>query len=379
MTREDTKLVACDESGNDGGNLLGGSTLVLAHASVMIESEEAAEVMARLRKSTRSQAPELKAGVLLRSPNFDHARWFLEHPSIRQNSFIYVVDKSYMLSTKAFDLCIEPVLHRQGFDIYKDLRANCGAMLLNQFAIRQFGDQWWSALERLNEMMRVKTPEEVDPILAKFRDGLFALARQAEGPLNLFLLMLMIGTCEYRANWITQLQNGHHPVSQIDPIIPAFAETIRHWVHREGVIEIVHDEAKFLTANAIAHIRMGLLHPESLSDSYATRGIELPRIQQANSLDDPRVQIADLLAGIGRAAAEQALRGEGEHELLHTVRPMISPNSLWGDPASWAEIEGSPYLTDASESTTLHMAVRVATSLWEDGDFDVRLAEISTA
>lgn len=46
------------------------------------------------------------------------------------------------------------------------------------------------------------------------------------------------------------------------------------------------------------------------------------------------MQAADLLAGIGRAVAERALRGES-HPLRHDFQPMVDPRSMWGDVGSW--------------------------------------------
>ena len=41
-------VVACDESGNDGGNLLAGSSPVFVHASVSVSKAKAAEIMAEV-------------------------------------------------------------------------------------------------------------------------------------------------------------------------------------------------------------------------------------------------------------------------------------------------------------------------------------------
>lgn len=58
-------IVACDESGNDGKNLLTGSTSVFTHASVTMTKEKAARIIKEVRAKTGNQSVELKSKTLL--------------------------------------------------------------------------------------------------------------------------------------------------------------------------------------------------------------------------------------------------------------------------------------------------------------------------
>lgn len=50
-----------------------------------------------------------------------------------------------------------------------------------------------------------------------------------------------------------------------------------------------------------------------------------------DSKDDPRVQVADLLAGIGRVVGESIV-DEQQHPLGLSLLPMVSRASLWPIP-----------------------------------------------
>ncbi len=53
---------------------------------------------------------------------------------------------------------------------------------------------------------------------------------------------------------------------------------------------------------------------------------------------DARVQVADLLAGMGRAMAEQALLAL-PHPLQDDMWPIVDPHSVWGDVDAWTTMD----------------------------------------
>ena len=54
-------------------------------------------------------------------------------------------------------------------------------------------------------------------------------------------------------------------------------------------------------------------------------------LRRVDSRDDPRVQIADLVAGIARRAAASLLIGRPDRRLIDLVTPMVDPRSVWPD------------------------------------------------
>ena len=63
------------------------------------------------------------------------------------------------------------------------------------------------------------------------------------------------------------------------------------------------------------------------------------RFRQVDSRTDPRVQVADVLAGLARRLAAAEMHGRGDAELCGLLRAHVDPASRWCDEAMWA---GSP-------------------------------------
>ncbi|MEU4667477.1 DUF3800 domain-containing protein [Amycolatopsis sp. NPDC023774] len=97
-------------------------------------------------------------------------------------------------------------------------------------------------------------------------------------------------------------------VPPLDPLMPALVDTVTHW-HPTTVI---HDEQPSLTPARLAT----LLGP--------TRDVQF-----VDSRADPRVQLADFLAGVTRRLAEDALHHRGDPELTALLRPYMLPASIW--------------------------------------------------
>jgi hypothetical protein len=80
----------------------------------------------------------------------------------------------------------------------------------------------------------------------------------------------------------------------LEPLVPALAETLLFWSAGERSVAVVHDEQSALTPARVA--RLGTF----LADVVSPAPPPLRSFEQVDSRDDPRVQVADLLAGIAR-------------------------------------------------------------------------------
>ncbi|WP_221441221.1 hypothetical protein [Jiangella mangrovi] len=87
---------------------------------------------------------------------------------------------------------------------------------------------------------------------------------------------------------------------------------------------MLHDEQRILT-------------PERLA-ALGTLNGRLAGLRFADSIVEPRVQVADFLAGVARRIAEDALAGALDPELAGLLRPYVDPRSVWADEASWAAL-----------------------------------------
>ena len=87
------------------------------------------------------------------------------------------------------------------------------------------------------------------------------------------------------------------------------------------MVDIVHDEQSALTPYRVNHIRTLL------------KG-SLGEFIQVDSRQDPRVQAADLLAGVARHLATQELHNQADPDLTTLLSPYVVRSSLWADEAS---------------------------------------------
>ncbi|MEV0900329.1 hypothetical protein [Actinoplanes sp. NPDC049802] len=84
--------IACDESGYEGERLIGSTTALFAHASVLLS--EPAAILAELRARVRSPATQYKANHLLREKNRPVLDWFLsESGPMHGNGRVFLLDK----------------------------------------------------------------------------------------------------------------------------------------------------------------------------------------------------------------------------------------------------------------------------------------------
>ena len=80
----------------------------------------------------------------------------------------------------------------------------------------------------------------------------------------------------------------------LEPLVPALAETLLFWSAADWSVAVVHDEQSALTRDWVA--ALGTFLAAAVSPAPPP----LRSFMQVDSRDDPRVQVADLLAGIAR-------------------------------------------------------------------------------
>ena len=72
-------------------------------------------------------------------------------------------------------------------------------------------------------------------------------------------------------------------------------------------------------------------------------------VRFVDSQTDPRVQIADFMAGAARRIAAEALHGRADADLTRLLRPYVDAGSPWGDDASWLLL--GPVAPDATRAS----------------------------
>ena len=112
----------------------------------------------------------------------------------------------------------------------------------------------------------------------------------------------------------------------LEPMLPALAETVLFWSGGSRQVLVVHDEQSALTAGRLRRLQQALsdgaespADPQRSGEQPVTAS-PLAGLVTVDSRDDPRVQVADLLAGVARRSAGGADGG--------VLGAFLSPTSL---------------------------------------------------
>jgi Protein of unknown function (DUF3800) len=316
--------IACDESGFSGTNLLYPASPVIVHASVDLRAGEAAELIAALRSGFRFSPHEFKSAQFLRSPAAGEAlEWFLA--ALRGRAHVHLVDKEYFLVTRMVDLLLAEPSYAAGTCLTQDQRP---AALTLYRAMHSAGRNWRVFLGAFVELFRIKGRRWPDPLALKrffqARDALLGdqLGVQAED--------VIAGLTHARVQAVLTRLFADDPSipPPLEPMLPALAETVLFWSgdDRRQVL-VTHDEQSALTADRLRRLQQVLADGAGSSPAGADEtgpaptGISpLAGLLMVDSRDDPRVQAADLLAGMTRRLPQIVDDGP--------LQPFVSPTSL---------------------------------------------------
>jgi hypothetical protein len=306
--------IACDESGSEGENLIGGVTDVFAHASARLTLEAANSCVEELRERIRSPALEYKANHLLREKHRPTLVWLLG-PSgpIHGNAHVHLIEKTFFALTKMVELLTE-----ENIDL---------ARVLYHDGPTTFGHSSWEMfLRSFNNLMRIKIRHEVPS--SAFYTQLDTL--RATGPRGqVHEILDLIHRAKPHADAVRAhlLDNYPRLIPPLDPLIPAIVHTVAHWSNGQNRVAIIHDQQTTLSQDRIAQL---------------SQIIRLAGLTLVDSRSDARVQVADFLAGVARKIASEELNNRGDAELTALLRPYVSSSSIWADTRSWRLLQGSP-------------------------------------
>jgi hypothetical protein len=133
---------------------------------------------------------------------------------------------------------------------------------------------------------------------------------------------------------LTRLFAGDRSIPPpLEPMLPALAETVLFWSGGgKRQLLVTHDEQSALTAGRLSRLQqvladgVGALPPDDADETGSSAaGISpLAGLVMVDSRDDPRVQVADLLAGVPRRLPEIVDD--------RPLQPFLSPTSLRDPP-----------------------------------------------
>jgi hypothetical protein len=304
--------VACDESGFSGTNLLDSATPLFTHASVDLSVDEAVDLIGALRSGVRWSLDELKSGQLLRGEESAAAAEFLLEALIGR-AHVHVVDKEYFLVTRIVDLFLAEPTYAAGTRLSEHDRP---AALALYRAGRSEGHLWSAFLAAFVELVRKTRGRQPDrrarERFFRARDALFGAGVGAEAE----AVLARLGRTRVRAVVTRLAQDDRSIPPPLEPLLPALAETVLFWSGGRRRVLVIHDEQSALTPGRLRRLQEALTAGDGVSP--------LAGLVPVDSRDDPRVQVADLLAGVARRSpniSDDAL-----------LRPFLSATSLH-DPA----------------------------------------------
>jgi hypothetical protein len=315
--------IACDESGFSGTNLLDAATPVFTHASVDLGVDEALELIVAVRSRFRCSLNEFKARQFLRAPQAGEALECLL-ASLSGRAHVLLVDKEYFLVTRIVDLFLTEPSYAAGTRLAEGHRP---AALTLYRAGRAGGRDWNVFLAAFVELVRTKRRHQPDrTVVERFvhsRDLLagVGLGAEAEGVLD--------GLSRTRIEAVlTRLAHDDRSIPPpLEPMLPALAETVLFWSGGQRQVLVIHDEQSALTASRLRRLQQVLTDGADSSAADAREAGAPPAsvsplagLVTVDSRDDPRVQVADLLAGVARRWPN--IRADG------LLQPFLSPTSL---------------------------------------------------
>jgi hypothetical protein len=302
VSAPDTRVtveVACDESGFVGGSLFGGAR-VFAHASVHVDSHDAFALVEEVRQRTGAGTHELKASRLNRPWAHPVATWLCAPDGpLDGRAVVHLTD------TRLFGLA----------RLAQVLRADTAPE--GWWGPREDPESWEQAL-RLDTVLAGLPARWEHEVLVAGRNLLWIRRRRRHGePVETWVDVVRAAAerlpdAQVRRvlrAWASPeaVQRAHDhlaapPASPLsEPLLPALRWTVHHWSAR-GDVSVVHDEQSVLTPARVA----------AIADELAASrpGRRLAGFVRVDSREDARVQLADLLAGVVRRGAEDALSGD---------------------------------------------------------------------
>ncbi|HWD80744.1 MAG TPA: DUF3800 domain-containing protein, partial [Kribbella sp.] len=261
--------IACDESGFSGTNLLDPASPVITHASVDLAVPAAAEVVAVLRSRFRGRA-EYKSNQLLRPGQRAALEWFLT--TLRGHAHVLTIDKTAYVAARVFELFTEEPSYGAGTRLGTDHSEAVAALRHRTGFLAAFVD-----LTR-TKRVRLMDHAAVDRFFATMPADVPALRAVTRARVEEVMQRL--------------IDEDPELPPPLEPLVPALAETVLHWSAGGHQVAVVHDEQSALTPGRVA--RLG---------AFLAARLDPPPLRsfvQVDSRDDPRVQVADFLAGIAR-------------------------------------------------------------------------------
>lgn len=315
--------VACDESGFTGGNLIGPER-IFAHASVRLDAATASTLVEEVSARLGVRGGELKAARLLRARHRATLLWLLGSTvGLGGSAVVHLTDTRLFTVARLLTVVLEDGPHDGTSCPGRDASARRRSVALQRLGARCVGAARWrqfllAAVDLMWTNSRWVPPEPV----ARFFGDLDQL-RTVVVDEQLSGILQELASGRERADRARARYAGDSSLTPLlAPLIPALTCAVRHWSAAADEVVVTHDEQSTLTRPRVAAIATSLRN--------LGLGCRLTVLPDADSRQDPRIQVADWLAGTARRVASDGLGGRLDHELWELLQPLRAfPCDSW--------------------------------------------------
>lgn len=290
------KIVAFDESGNSGENLLDSGQPVYALAGVSVAEDRAGRLVSELLDGR--QASELKFGALRKRRSgqrivLDALTSPVLNADVRR---LCVSQKSWFLAGKIIDLLLEPVSVTTA--LYESGMHRLMADWLHNAAASEVGEELWEGfLAAFVRAARVGTDEEVEA-MRDLCECLGEVKKAAAGTTTGKILSAIPVSVDYLGGVL----GGAGAKDQLEPALTSLVEQLQGWSERlQEPFRVVHDDSKVIEGwvDELLAFANPEIEPVSIETDVATFSLPLrsTSIEFAVSETNPMIQLADIVAG----------------------------------------------------------------------------------
>ncbi|MEV6966063.1 hypothetical protein AB0M47_13190 [Hamadaea sp. NPDC051192] len=333
ISRHPALEIACDESGWEGSNFAAANSGVIAYASVRLSVDDAEACVRLLRGRTERQHHEFKAGHLIRNTDGAGLAAFLGPDGpVHGRAWVHLTHKSCFIIGRVLDIFLGDFADTVSLGLRPDPRLAARATELCRSGREIFGRERWQAfLSATNLVLRENRHPKVHGPVDAFFDQVDALRAAAAKTADGWLAELLGDLADARPGGYAariRLIENHVLRPVLEPLLPALARTVLHWSAGTRPIAIVHDEQSALTERRIQRLEHVLAEPPLELIRPPVQGRFL-QFRQTDSRTEPRVQVADVLAGVTRKIASGGSLRANHPELAELIQPYLDPASCW--------------------------------------------------
>lgn len=284
--------IYCDEAGNTGENLLDLEQPTFVLASNNYSTTEATALLSHV---ISPQGAEPKFSALKRTAaGRQRLANFLADPRLNETRVAtYPIHKKYLVYTKMVDLVVEPMMHEDEVDLYERGGNIAYSNVLFMTTSITCGEELTDRmLDAFVKMIRYRTPEHIEKYF-EIGEALLNNCNLEKAHDMLFPFFARV----LKDRWFPSVP------MLLEPAIPALFQHVIEWGRRmPGRFNVLHDKSKpvLATQEDFEHMLAGD-GERSSKIGYDRRKYEFPlratSLEQADSVEHPQIQVADICAG----------------------------------------------------------------------------------